>query len=122
MRQISQQFVTNDHYASGRPRYVRYFKEESMETPHRENGPALIQYYDMEGSPLLNESYFVDGISHRTDGPADIMYYPNGNIIEEVYLVDGECHRLGEPASTKYDENGNITYKAYYQNGKLIEG
>jgi antitoxin component YwqK of YwqJK toxin-antitoxin module len=56
---------------------------------HNENGPAVIRY-DENGNPKT-EVYYINGLKHRTDGPAEIWYNYNmsGEIATERYYIDG---------------------------------
>jgi len=56
---------------------------------------------------------------HREDGPALIKYYDNGNIEYEEYWINNIRHRLDGPAYIEYDETGKAKYQDYYINGKF---
>jgi len=55
-------------------------------TWHREDGPALIKYYD--NSKIEIELYCINGTHNKLDGPAVIQYGINGNIISEFYYIN----------------------------------
>jgi len=59
-------------------------------------------------------SEFIGLNMHRTDGPAFICYYDNGNVEYEKYYVNGKSHKLDGPAYIEYERNGNIVYESYY--------
>lgn len=64
---------------------------------HRDNNqPALIQY-----RPLLEE-WRVEGVLHRTDGPARITD------VAKEWWVDGKLHRFDGPAVER--ANGSIEW------------
>ncbi len=53
---------------------------------HRSDGPALIWYY--KNGQLESEQWAIDYKSHRLDGPARIWYYHDGQIVEEFAIND----------------------------------
>ena len=57
---------------------------------------------------------------HRTDGPAYMTWYDNGQQHTEAYWVNGTLHREDGPAGTFWDEDGNITFQAFYLNGEEV--
>ena len=44
------------------------------------------KYYD-DGS-IFSEHYYLNGESHREDGPASIYYHRDGSIKEEYYFLN----------------------------------
>ena len=89
------------------------------------------KYYD--SGHLYKETYFLDNIVHRDDGPAEICYYPSGKIASEEYYVNGKRHRINGPAYITYEEYGDIISEQHwindmahrlihmwYVNGKLL--
>jgi hypothetical protein len=69
---------------------------------HREDGPA-IEHKDGK------KEWFIDGIRHRTDGPA----YENPASKCKEWFINGIRHRDGGPAIE------TATYAHWYKNGKL---
>lgn len=67
---------------------------------HREDGPAMI-LYTPEGS-LISEEFYVHGKAHREDGPAVIHYGADGRVTKEDYMIDGQLHREVGPAVIWY--------------------
>jgi hypothetical protein len=47
-------------------------------------------YYDNDKKNIHYEYYFRDNRIHREDGPAVIFYYEDGNIESEEYYYNGE--------------------------------
>lgn len=86
---------------------------------YRSDGPAVIQFLRVNMS-IIMKTWCENGDLHRTDGPANIWYYENGNIKIEEYYKNGERHRIGGPAFIRYIEDGTICQRMYYQNDKKI--
>ena len=72
------------------------------------------KYYD--SGHLYKETYFLDNIVHRDDGPAEICYYPSGKIASEEYYVNGKRHRINGPAYITYEEYGDIISEQHWIN------
>lgn len=53
------------------------------------NRPALTEYYPSTGQKL-REEYWVDDKLHRTDGPAAIDWYENGEVRYVGYYLEHE--------------------------------
>jgi antitoxin component YwqK of YwqJK toxin-antitoxin module len=68
-------------------------------------------------SKIEEEWLDKDGEFHREDGPAEIWYCENGNILSEKYFLNNKLHREDGPALIGYFENGNLEYEGYYLNG-----
>ena len=60
-------------------------------------------------------------IRHREDGPALIVYYESGNINYEHYYINGQRHREDGPAVINYNEDGSVSSEYYSINGIRIE-
>jgi antitoxin component YwqK of YwqJK toxin-antitoxin module len=60
----------------------------------------VIDYH--ENGIIKVKEYFLNGIKHREDGPAEIWYYENGNISYEKYYLNDI------PQKIEYYKNGNI--------------
>ncbi len=55
---------------------------------HRTDGPAVVCYY--ENGQVQRESYYLDDKLHRTDGPSDVWYFKNGQVSSEHYHFNGQ--------------------------------
>lgn len=78
-------------------------------------GPAYIRRNRKTGA-VIEIEYRVDGVWHRTDGPAYTRRDRHGLVIEERYRVHGKAHREDGPA-TFYISRGNV-HLLYEQHGK----
>lgn len=64
----------------------RYYKNNLL---HRDEGPAIIQFYNMNGRWDISYYYYKNGLKHREDGPAvEIKNYIN-NTNENLYFING---------------------------------
>lgn len=66
---------------------------------HREDGPALINYYD--NGQIKEKRYMSNGKAHRTTGPAWIDFNKDGSVDDIAWFLDGTSY--GE----YYDGDGN---------------
>ena len=103
-------------YRNGKLRSVCYYKDETKQKLHREDGPAITQYY--ENGNKKYDKYFIEGKLHREDGPAITQYYENGNKKYDKYFIEGKLHREDGPAIICYRENGSKEYEEYYKTGE----
>lgn len=62
---------------------------------HRLDGPAVVREEDLENNEPGFEAWYVDGIVHRLDGPAQTSV--NG----QRWVVNGVLHRLDGPATIR---------------------
>lgn len=110
---------------------------------HNEHGPAET-YFSYERS---SQSWYIDGILHREDGPAKIEYntdYNSGNennfcwiweegesdyrrlsdtyeeFKEEEWYLNGKQHREDGPAYIIYDDDGNVEGEGWCLNGEHL--
>ena len=87
---------------------------------HREDGPAIKTWYD--DGPLYYESYYIHGLRHReNDLPAFYEYYPSGLERRKFWCTNGMKHRVNGPAWLMWDENGMLIEEKWYLNGVEIE-
>ena len=95
--------------------YIDTISNEILEKQmlYWDNGNVREEWYGLNGD-------FHGSDFHRSDGPAYIYYYLNGNIDREYYYLYGKNHREMGPASILYCENGDIRREYYYLNGKKI--
>jgi antitoxin component YwqK of YwqJK toxin-antitoxin module len=82
---------------------------------HRENGPAYQYWY--ENGNKRYEYYYLNGKRHRENGPAYQYWYKNGNKRYEIYYLNGKYHRENGASYQWWYENGNKMYERYYLNG-----
>lgn len=82
---------------------------------HKTDGPARIGYY--KNGNIVWEEWWFDGELHRTDGPASVGYHENGSICWQRWWFDGKRHRTDGPACIDYDRNGKITFQYWFING-----
>ena len=78
----------------------------------------IIKYY--QTGEISSEYWYVNGVPHRTDGPAMIVYYPSGKIKFTEWLVNGKYHRIDGPAQIFYQETGEIKSEYWHLNDKDI--
>jgi len=79
-----------------------------------------IKYYDIpNNTKILSREYFCNDKCHRLDGPANILYYENGDVNIAEYFIEGYLHRdytVG-PAIIVYDTNGIPVSWEYWNRG-----
>jgi len=80
-----------------------YYKDKSMITLHREDGPA---FEGWDGS----KEWRINGKLHREDGPA--VEWSNG---DKEWFLNGKLHREDGPAVEWVGD-----YKAWYLNGEKL--
>ena len=85
---------------------------------HRTNGPAIIRYY-LNGN-IHYKCWIVNGTYHRISEPAYIEYSDSGKIESEEWIVNGKCHRNDGPAEIYYNEFGEFGNGVWYLNSKII--
>jgi len=64
--------------------------------------------------------YKLNDKLHRTDGPAMIIYYPDGTLSSEDCYIIGKHHRTDGPAMIFYNKDGSIQSEHYYLNGEQV--
>ena len=80
--------------------------------------PTRTYYYS--SGEIESKKWLVNGLPHKTDGPARIGYYPNGKIEFEQWYLNGESHRTEGPAFTLYKVSGEIKSEFWWLNGLRI--
>jgi antitoxin component YwqK of YwqJK toxin-antitoxin module len=86
--------------------------------------PSYICYNNDDNNSVYIKKWFVNGIAHRDNGPAVIKYYENGVINEETWIKNSKFHRdnniKGEnlPSQITYYEDGKIKDKKWFKEGK----
>lgn len=78
---------------------------------HNIKGPALITKFDN----IYHERYYINGLYDRKNGPANIIYQDNYKFIE-IYFFKNKKHRVNNPAEIQYYPNGNIWREYYWIN------
>jgi uncharacterized protein len=84
---------------------------------HRSDGPAIITYY--ENGNKYRETWLNHEIINRINRPAQIYYYENGNKSKELWIKNNRVHRIDGPAEIHYYENGDIKSTTWWRNGLL---
>ena len=75
--------------------------------------------YSRKGN-IIERYYMLNNKYHREDGPAIIDYYDNGQVVLERYYVNDKCHREDGPAIIRYDMMGNVSSIDYFLNGTSV--
>ena len=73
--------------------------------------------FHLNGNIYLQEWRTNDLILHRTDGPALIIHYANGQIGQEHWYENGLQHRIDDPACKIYHYKNELIQqidKKYY--------
>lgn len=88
---------------------------------HNLNLPAVIGYYP--DGKINYMVYYYEGRKHRSskEGPTSIGFTEEGTIYIEYYFNMGKLHRTDGPAKIIYYDNGNIQTEEYWVNGEKIE-
>ena len=90
--------------------------EEEEEEEHL---PAVVTY---KNGILYSEEWYINGLKHRSVGPAIIEYQPDGILcLSKTWYRDNMIHRPeGKgPAKIEYHPNGNIASETWYSNGEI---
>ena len=75
--------------------------------------------YSRKGN-IIERYYTLNNKYHRENGPAIIDYYDNGQVVLERYYVNDKCHREDGPAIIRYDMMGNVSSIDYFLNGTSV--
>ena len=79
-----------------------------------------VEYEYFDNGNIKNEYWYNEyGRLNRTDGPAIILYYLNGNKRKECWLIDDEYHRIDGPAKVFYNEDGSKKCEFWFKNDML---
>jgi len=92
---------------------------------HRLDGPSLI-VPGVNGAVIeIEETWFKNGVMHRSDGPActtRIREKDGNNYIVHDYYEYGKKHREGGPAHVQFENKSNVPcYTEFWENGKMVE-
>lgn len=66
------------------------------------------EYYDPDNKIVLRKKYYLGLYLHREDGPAVIHYYDNGSVKWIEYYYYNSPHRVYGPSDIYYDRNGKV--------------
>ena len=69
-----------------------------------------------EDGVMVEESWYHDGLLHRTDGPAFRVMDDDGNLNQEMWFIHGEEQ---ECCFWTRHSNGNVDFKQWSLNGEL---
>jgi hypothetical protein len=94
--------------------YDDYFHKENISHHRRE-----VHGFEVDGI-FLYKMFYMDGLLHREDGPANIFYNYDGSIYSYEYHNNGKLHRKDGPACSYADTDGNIYREEYYIDGKEL--
>ena len=72
--------------------------------------------YEHSGFKIVK--WVVKTKTHRKNGPALLIYYPNGNLYYKEFYIRDKCHKETGPASIKYDSYGKIVDKCWFLYGE----
>ena len=101
-------------YYSGTNTIYEVTWRNSSEQLHNPNGPAYVICF--KNGQIMQELYYINGRRHRENGPAYIVYYIHGQIEWEKYYINGHKHREDGPAAIIYYRNGNIQTITFWLN------
>jgi hypothetical protein len=91
-----------------------------MTTATQTTGTTVAGEYDEGTGTILTETYLVDGVPHREDGPASITYDAASNRRVLVWMLAGVITRPGrKPAYVFMRENGTTIRACWYVGGVL---
>ena len=81
--------------------------------------PTHKRHLDDQGH-LQYETWKLNDLFHRTDGPAIIYYRPDGTVEYEQWCLHGKLHRADGPAYTSYWPDGTVRYEQWCLLGKTL--
>lgn len=93
---------------------IRWFNFESKYD--RYDLPAYVEYAN---GRCNTEKWYLNGVLHRSKGPAKIKYFRDGKIWLEKWFLYGKLHRLQGPAKIRYFRDGEISLEKWYLYDKL---
>jgi antitoxin component YwqK of YwqJK toxin-antitoxin module len=109
-------------YESREPEVERtYFESGALQSErwynedeelHREEGPAEVRYFP--NGNVSRENWIKNNISHHEDGPASIWYYDNGKVHTKMWAVNNMFSRDDGPAKIWYEQDGRISHEQWY--------
>jgi antitoxin component YwqK of YwqJK toxin-antitoxin module len=106
------------YFESGRVNSYTWYKNNVIS---RNDNPAFIEYFDVDGDIIRRKTWYKNGNVHRNENlSAYVRYDINGNIKCEQWYQNGKLHRTDGPAFVDYEEN-KIIKEEYYSNGIIVE-
>lgn len=104
------------YFNSNLKKYEAYFLEGKR---NRTDGPSTIEYHP--DGKIKDEQWYKNDTIHRDNNlPAWKEWDENGVLRVERYMVNGLYHRTDGPAYITYDENGQIKEQINYRNGEIV--
>lgn len=88
-------------------RPISFFEEMRLEKEY------TIIHNVREYSNIVKIIFTVDGLNHRTDGPAVIGKYKESVVVMEAWYENGVPHRKDKPQYIGYHTNGVVTRTEY---------
>lgn len=118
MNEITINETSINEYDDG---YIKRITHTYKNKLHNENGPATISY--LSDGTRYREEYWINGIRHRSDGPAFIQY-DTSDVCRELYFYNGiQCDvnkTLYEYDDLKLQIYQSKTLQEFYGNKILI--
>lgn len=93
--------------------YTWYDPDGHMSSLYNLDGTKNTRRTDRKRS----ESWILNDLYHREDGPAYSLYHFNGLIDEEKWYIRGMHHREDGPAWIERDEDGSLRAEYWYIDG-----
>ena len=81
--------------------------------------PEKVVEYSQNGQ-IIGETWWLNNLRHREDGPAVIQYHKNGQIYYESWRLNDQQYRENGPSFISYYENGQIERESWWLNGKEL--
>lgn len=102
---------------TGKPVSIYFYEHGEL---HRVGGPAYLEI-DPGTGIVIQEKHYIKGVVHRDgDYPAvTTRHKVTGIPLAETYVVNGLWHRNNKPARIIYDpETGEISERSYFYRGQ----
>ena len=97
--------------------YINTYKDQAKTIWHNSNGPAQTMYYHNGNKEI--EYYAIENLIHRDNDLPAIINYINGKIGSEKWLQHGKLYRENGPAEIGYDSNGTVISQTWYKDNGL---
>lgn len=110
-------FVVRDMTNAGTKYEERWYVNGYL---HRE-GSAAVQVYTLRNDKkvMVAREWWQGGKRHRTDGPAEEIFYPSGVLRTRKWFYRDLLHREDGPAVEEFFENGALRFYEWYFHGRL---
>ena len=69
---------------------------------------------------LRSRKYKLNGVLHRTDGPAWEQWDDDGRLFSRSFWVNDELHRTDGPAWEEWDKKGRFIYREFWINNEEL--